>query len=212
MPRTYRSAVRERAAASTRAAILDAAEALFAEHGYPRVTIGRIAQEAGVAQGTVYASFGNKLALIRALTERAAEDDSIGAALSVVAEASDAREIVSLVVRGTGDVVRRHWRLMAVVVDNATADTEIGEISAGTERLLRERFRMVSARLATVGALRPGLTTARAVDVLVYYVSPESWLRLRGLGWSWQACQDWLRRELLFALCGLTGEPGDSGA
>ncbi|WP_435129382.1 TetR/AcrR family transcriptional regulator [Actinacidiphila sp. bgisy144] len=203
--------MRERAAAATRTAILDAAEALFAEHGYPRVTIGRIAQEAGVAQGTVYASFGNKLALIRALTERAAEDNRIGTALAVVAEASDAREIASLVVRGTGDVVRRHGRMMAVLVENASVDAEIGEISAGTERLLRERFHIVSARLATVGALRPGLTTTRAVDVLTYYVGPESWFRLRGLGWSWQACQDWLRRELLFALCGLTDEPYDAG-
>ncbi len=203
--------MRERAAAATRTTILDAAEALFAEHGYSRVTIGRIAQEAGVAQGTVYASFGNKIALIRALTERAAEDDSIGAALAVVAEASDAREIAGVVVRGTGDVVRRHGRMMAVLVESASADTEIGEISAETERLLRERFRMVSARLATVGALRPGLTTARAADVLTYYVGPESWLRLRGLGWSWQACQDWLRRELLFALCGLTDETYEAG-
>ncbi|MFD6138326.1 TetR/AcrR family transcriptional regulator [Promicromonospora sp. NPDC060271] len=202
MPRTYRSAVREQATASTRAAILDTAEALFAEHGYPRVTIARIAQEAGVAQGTVYASFGNKLALVRGLTERAAEDDRISSALSAIAKASDGGEIAGLAARSTGDVVRRHGRLMAVLVNNAAADTEIGEIFAGTNRLLRERFRLIAARLAAVGALRPGMTTARATDVLMYYLSPESWLRLRGLGWGWPACQDWLRRELLFALCG----------
>jgi AcrR family transcriptional regulator len=201
--------VREQAAASTRAAILDAAELLFAEHGYPRVTIARIAQEAGVAQGTVYASFGNKPALVRGLTERAAEDDSIGTALSAIAKASDGREIAGLAVRSTGDVVRRHARLMAVLVNNAAADTEIGEIFAGTDRLLRERFRLIAARLATVGALRPGLTIARATDVLMYYLSPESWLRLRGIGWGWPACQDWLRRELLFALSGGPGDVAD---
>ncbi|MFD2795174.1 TetR/AcrR family transcriptional regulator [Promicromonospora vindobonensis] len=201
--------MREQAAASTRAAILDAAEALFAEHGYPRVTIARIAQGAGVAQGTVYASFGNKLALVRELTERAAEDDSIGTALSAIAKASDGREIAGLAVQSTGEVVRRHGRLMAVLVNNAAADTEIGEIFGGTEQLLRDRFRLIAARLATVGALRPGLTTARATDVLMYYLSPESWLRLRGLGWGWPACQDWLRRELPFALCGDLGIVAD---
>ncbi|MFI6424314.1 TetR/AcrR family transcriptional regulator [Promicromonospora sp. NPDC050880] len=201
MPRTYRSPVRERAAASTRTAILDAAEALFAEQGYSRVTIGRIAQEAGVAQGTVYASFGSKTALIRGLTERAAEDGSIGAALAAIDEASDGRTIVDLSVRSTGDLVRRHGRFMAVLVGNAAVDPVIGETFEGTERLLRERFRRIVERLDAVGALRPGLTTTRATDVLTYYLGPESWLRLRGLGWGWPACQDWLRREVLFALC-----------
>ncbi|WP_423463579.1 TetR/AcrR family transcriptional regulator [Promicromonospora sp. MS192] len=201
MPRTYRSPVRERAAASTRTAILDAAEALFAEQGYSRVTIGRIAQEAGVAQSTVYASFGSKTALIRGLTERAAEDGSIGAALAAIDEASDGRAIVDLSVRSTGDLVRRHGRFMAVLVGNAAVDPVIGETFEGTERLLRERFRRIVERLDAVGALRPGLTTTRATDVLTYYLGPESWLRLRGLGWGWPACQDWLRREVLFALC-----------
>ena len=199
--------MREQAAASTRAAILDAAEALFAEHGYPRVTIGRIAQEAGVAQGTVYASFGNKLALVRGLTERAAEDDSIGAALTAIEQAPDGDTIVALVVHSTGDLVRRRSRLMAVLVNNAGADPEIGETSAGAERLLRERFRLIASRLDALGALRSGLTTARATDVLTYYLSPESWLRLRGLGWGWPACQEWLGRELLFALCGIADDP-----
>lgn len=46
-----------------------------------------------MAQGTVYASFGNKLALVRGLTERAAEDDRISSALSAIAKASDGGEI-----------------------------------------------------------------------------------------------------------------------
>jgi AcrR family transcriptional regulator len=199
--------VREQAAASTRAAILDAAEALFAEHGYPRVTVGRIAQEAGVAQATVYSSFGNKLALVQALTERAAQDDSIAAALAAVDQAPDGATVVALVVRSTGDLVRRHSRLMAVLVHNAGADPDIGEAFAGTERLLRERFLHIASRLGALGALRPGLTPSRATDALTYYLGPDSWLRLRALGWSWSACQEWLGRELLFATCGIGDAP-----
>jgi AcrR family transcriptional regulator len=203
VPRTYRSVVREQSAASTRTAILNAAETLFAEHGYARVTVGRIAQEAGVAQGTVYASFGNKLALVQGLTERAAQDDSIAAALDAVDQAHDGATIVALVVRSTGDLVERHRRLMAVLVHNAGADPDISETFAGTERLLRERFLHIASRLGSLGALRPGLTTPLATDVLTYYLGPASWMRLRALGWSWPACHEWLGRELLFATCGI---------
>ena len=198
--RPYRSAVRDQAAAATRAAILDAAEALFAQDGYGRVTIGRIAQEAGVSPNTVYVAFGTKLGLVRGLTERASGEDSIQETLAAIADSDDAHEIVDLTLRGTGDVVHRHSRLMTVLIANASADPEIGATFRGTERLLRERFGLITARLETLGALREGLSAERATDVLAYYLSPESWLRLGALGWDPETCRAWLREQLVFAL------------
>lgn len=46
--------------AEKRAAILDAAQAVIARHGYHSAQIARIAAEAGVAAGTVYLYFKNK--------------------------------------------------------------------------------------------------------------------------------------------------------
>jgi AcrR family transcriptional regulator len=200
--RPYRSAVREQAAASTRAAILDAAETLFAQDGYARVTIGRIAQAAGVSPNTVYVAFGTKVGLVRGLTERASGEDSIQETLAMIAEADDADRIVDLAVRSTGDVVHRHSRLMTVLVANASADPEIGATFQGTERLLRERFGLITARLGALGALRAGLTTDRATDALVYYLSPESWLRLDALGWDPEDQTAWLRERVRYALLG----------
>src|SRR5688500_12198635 len=65
--RRYHSPRRREQAAQTRAAILDAAEALFVREGYASTTMSAIATEAGVAQKTVYLAFETKSRLLRAL-------------------------------------------------------------------------------------------------------------------------------------------------
>jgi AcrR family transcriptional regulator len=69
--RRYDATSRRQAAARTRAAILDAARTLFAERGYTATTMTVIADRAGVALDTVYASVGRKPELARLLIETA---------------------------------------------------------------------------------------------------------------------------------------------
>jgi len=57
--------------ARTYAAILDAAEALFREHGVQATTIDDVAKQADVSVGSVYVHFKNKSGLYLALVERA---------------------------------------------------------------------------------------------------------------------------------------------
>jgi AcrR family transcriptional regulator len=49
--------------------ILDAARALFASRGFDLVTMGDVAEEAGVVRATVFNHFGSKGALVEAITE-----------------------------------------------------------------------------------------------------------------------------------------------
>ncbi|MCE5292326.1 MAG: TetR/AcrR family transcriptional regulator [Nocardiaceae bacterium] len=67
--RAYQSTVRQQAAQTTRALIVDAAIALFNERGWSRTTVKLVAQEAGVALETVYSSVGNKTDLLKAALE-----------------------------------------------------------------------------------------------------------------------------------------------
>ncbi|MEV7864756.1 helix-turn-helix domain-containing protein [Streptomyces sp. NPDC088124] len=191
-PRVYRSTVREQAAAATRTAILDTAEALFADHGYARVTVKRVAEAAEVAQGTVYAAFGSKPALVAALTERAAGDAGIGDTLAAVERATTGEEVVRLVVRQTRDLGRRHSRSMTVLFEAAAVDQDIAELLRKTEELRRERYGRVASRLERLGALRPGITVSDAVRVLEYFVTPQSWHRTRQLGWDWERAEVFL--------------------
>jgi AcrR family transcriptional regulator len=49
--------------------ILDAARALFASRGFDAVTMGDVAEQAGVVRATVFNQFGSKGALVEAITE-----------------------------------------------------------------------------------------------------------------------------------------------
>ena len=68
------TALRERNGARTRELILDAAERLFAEHGYETTSLSDVGREAGVSRATPGYFFGSKSELKRAVLERCFED------------------------------------------------------------------------------------------------------------------------------------------
>ena len=75
-----------RSRAETRRRLLDAAVALFAEHGLHGATSAQIARRAGVATGTFYLHFADKEALFReiafaALAELRARQEKVSAGL-----------------------------------------------------------------------------------------------------------------------------------
>src|SRR5690349_974292 len=69
--REYDSSSRKEAAQLTRQNIIEVARRLFLEKGYAAATMPMIAQTAGVALDTVYATVGKKPALFRLLIEMA---------------------------------------------------------------------------------------------------------------------------------------------
>src|SRR5436190_9121627 len=111
--RPYRSTLRERQRAATRAAVVDAATELFLEHGYAGTPITRIAEVSGVSPETVYAVFGTKRELLRdtvtvAATSAAGSDAVVGAdLLERVRAAPDPRRRLELMADATRAVLRR---------------------------------------------------------------------------------------------------------
>src|ERR1700710_3021102 len=69
--RRYDASARRAAAEERRARTLAAARELFLAQGYRATTMAAIAERAGVAADTVYASIGPKPAVFRALVEAA---------------------------------------------------------------------------------------------------------------------------------------------
>ena len=57
-----------------RHSVLDAAEQLFLEQGFDRVSLGEIVRRSGGSLATVYEMFGNKQGLLRAVVERGREE------------------------------------------------------------------------------------------------------------------------------------------
>lgn len=101
----------EQIRADSRRRIIDAALALFAEHGYERTSVRMIADAAGISQGLLYNYFDGKQALLRAIFEQSVADVRASFAL---ADAVPPAERLERLVRGSFEILRQNlafWRL-----------------------------------------------------------------------------------------------------
>ncbi|KNY05230.1 TetR/AcrR family transcriptional regulator [Microbacterium sp. GCS4] len=159
--------------------ILDAASAVFAEHG-PSATLGDVAAEAGVGIGTIYRKFPDKSALLDALF-----DDKIGDVMAVVDDASalnDPGEAFRAYLSGMIEVHARDRSLATVLFGPDRFDRFPAEVS---ERLATAADRLIAEAVAA-GELRPGFTRQDtiALGVMVSTLAmayrergPELWRR-----------------------------------
>ncbi|HEX9056744.1 MAG TPA: helix-turn-helix domain-containing protein [Ktedonobacterales bacterium] len=74
-------------AAARRTQILDAATRVFASKGFNRATIRDVAQDAGIADGTIYNYFANKTDLLFGLLDRLNDTERRPASLAQASEA-----------------------------------------------------------------------------------------------------------------------------
>lgn len=178
-----------------------AAYELFSAHGYLGTTISSIAREAGVAIPTIYYTFGTKAALL---------DESLGAAIvgfdrwreppsdpqihelmpwhqwwhEFESSPTSTAAFDIFFTHGVG-ILERVAPLVASL-HGATGDAEAAEVVRLSEQrrveAYRESIRVIASR---PGALRPGLTSAKATDVLIVLFSAEFYQSIRtGRGWS----------------------------
>lgn len=128
--------------ADTKTQILDAAEALFAEHGVEAVPLRRIIAEAGVNQAAIHYHFGSREALVQAVFARRFDP----------LNAERIRRLEDLEAEADGDVPAIEDVLYAVVAPafHVSRETENGR-----------RFRRLAGRLFTErpGYLRPIFNT-----------------------------------------------------
>jgi AcrR family transcriptional regulator len=80
-------ALQAQLAAARRMQILDAATRVFARKGFNRATIRDVAQDAGVADGTIYNYFANKTDLLFGLLDRLNDTERRPASLAQAADA-----------------------------------------------------------------------------------------------------------------------------
>src|SRR5690242_61694 len=132
--RRYESPRRREQAEATRHAILDAAEALFGERGYAGTSVAEIAHAAGVALKTVYAVFGTKAEVLRALWNLRLRGDEEPVAVQdrpwvrEVLEEPDARRRLALVARNARVVRDRTAALSGIVRQAAPSEPSIGDV------------------------------------------------------------------------------------
>jgi AcrR family transcriptional regulator len=156
-PRSPQASAATRAA--SRARILDAAGALFAEHGFGPCRVADVAHRAGMSPANVYWHFDSKEAVLRAiLVDGLAAREAMTAA--VAAEYGPARRKLEIMVDRTLAFYSEHARFLVIRAGLAGADGQdvagtLGVDLPETERRTRAHVRLVLAEARSEGAILP---------------------------------------------------------
>ena len=168
--RRYDAPRRRRAAARTRAAILEAARELFTERGYTATPMTAIADRAGVALDTVYASVGRKPELARLLIETAISgtDHAVPAEqrdyVKAVRAATDAGTKIDLYAAAVAATAPRLALVYSIIQQAAPAEPGLAALWAEIAERRAANMRRFVANLATVSPLR--LDPGEAADIV----------------------------------------------
>ena len=128
-----------------RRALMEAATAVFAEHGYDAATTREVAERAGCSEGLIHRYFGGKRGLLLAIVEgRVAE--AVEAVRSGLAECDTVEEEINQIISVHLTAMWEHRDLMRVSVSQAIVDPELRRgISDGINRqrvgFIRDRLR-----------------------------------------------------------------------
>jgi AcrR family transcriptional regulator len=203
-PRSYSSTVRREQAAQTRARIVEAAGALFLEHGYPRTTVKQIAERAGVAPDTVYATFGSKVRVLTALIDaRLAPQGDANVTdrpeAQAVRETTDQRDQLHQFARDIAAISTRVRPVYEMLRTAASVEPDVAPVFAEMVGHRFENMRRAAGWFAARGPLR--VDDDRAAETIFSLASPEvAGMLCDGRGWSEEQYAEWLEDALVRTL------------
>jgi AcrR family transcriptional regulator len=202
-PVATRAARREQAA-QTRTRILDAAYRLLCAGGYEATTMQMVAEAAGVAVQTVYFVFGTKARLLSAVENRVVLGDAPldqwrdRPWVARMQEETDPRKLLALFVEVDTDIKSRISPFAIALGPALLSDPQS---VAARDRGRDEFFGIVIDRLVSLGALRDGVTPARAIDVIRVINTVDAYADLTTRrGWTVVDWKEWLTDLLCIQL------------
>jgi AcrR family transcriptional regulator len=200
--RRYESPRRAEQAHQTRAEIARAARRLFETQGWAATTIRDVAQAAGVSVPTVYAAYGNKAGLTRALADAADLSADAPRMLADLADTTDDPAGQLAAMAGYDQRLFEHaGDLITLAREAGRTDPEFAALYRDGRRAGdRTRERVFAAW--PPGTLRAGLDLGAAVDIYAAICNIDVYTVLRQeRGWPADRVLSWwseaLARELL---------------
>jgi AcrR family transcriptional regulator len=199
--RAYKSTSRQLAAEETQRRVLDAARKLFSRSGIDAVTIAQIAEHADVAGSTIYALFGSKAGILRALMRRAifnADYERIASELRGVADPIEQLRLTAAVARSIYDGESKE---MALLRGASAFSPELKKLEREFED---RRYEIQSDRLANLferQLQRPDVSLKQARD-LVWMLTSRDVYRMLVIESKWSSAdyEKWLTQALLSGL------------
>ena len=207
LKRKYASTRRAGQAADTRDMVITAARQQFIAGGWQGTTIASVARAAGVSNETIYAVFGSKQALLRAVMERAVRraDPTVPllnqAGPQAIVAAADQGAQLALFAQDITGVLGNVAELMAVVRMAAATDAELAALYRGLHDGRRRNLAFVAKALSEKGPLRHGMDSEAATALMWRLASPELFLLMTDIeGLQAASYAKWLTGALVDAL------------
>ncbi len=201
--RRYDNSRRQAQARATRLKVIEAAERLFTEHGYPATTIEAIAEAADVPLPTLYRLFGSKRALLAAVldTSFGGDDQPITfadrPAVRAARAETDPAKMVTAFARIVAEFMERSSAIQHVLATAAHVDGDAAGLLAEIRRQRHTGQSRIITALAATGALDPDLDKSEAVDIVYALLSPDVHRILTvERGWPADRYERWIARSL----------------
>ncbi|MFF5985118.1 TetR/AcrR family transcriptional regulator [Streptomyces olindensis] len=200
--RRYDSLRRTAQAQQTRADIARAALRLFVSHGWTATTVRDVAREAGVSVPTVYAAYGNKSGLTRALADAADLSADVPRQVAELeAAATDPAGQLAAMAGYDRRLYERAGEIITLVREAGRSEPELATLYRDS-RVRGDQTRVQVFSAWPPGVLRPGLDVPSAVDVYAALCNIDVYNELTAeRGWSPDRVERWwcgaLTRELL---------------
>ena len=186
-----------------RAAVVEAARALFLERGYGATTIEAISASADVPAATVYRLFSSKHGILKALLDVsiAGDDEAVPLAgrphVRTLLADPDPRVQLAGFVAIASDVNSRVAPIYRILVSAAGSDPDAAALLDELTSQRHEGQRLIARSLARAGALPTDLRERDAADVIHALMSPELYrLLVVDRRWKPERYERWLTEVL----------------
>jgi AcrR family transcriptional regulator len=180
-------------AEQTRHDILYAARRRFAEQGYAATSLKDIAHDAHVSVQTVYDSVGSKADLVRQLNDLIDGEAQIFEIAMAVPTETDPLVLARVPARITRRLIERCGDILRACLGGMHAEPGLRPVFEEGSRRHRQGAGFVAARLASLGALRDGVTVADAArTVAVLSEFRLAFVLLDDEGLTLDQLEDWI--------------------
>ena len=199
--RAYDSSARKVGSAATQRRILEVSRRLFSRGGIDAVTIAGIAAQADVAPSTVYALFGSKAGILRALMLRAMFNADYDAMVRRLREVQDPVRQLRLTAGIARAIYEGESKEIGLLRGASAFSPELKKLEREFED---RRFDLQLERLTALfgrGLNRPGINLQEARDVMWTLTSRDTFRMLvTERRWTAERYEAWLGQTLVEAL------------
>jgi len=199
--RVYNSEARDAQAVQTKNRILESAKSLFQTEGFDRVTIGKLAQSAGVSMPTVYAIFKSKRGILQSLIDESLPLNQFKALVEEGKLEKSPKKRMDITAKMARQIYDAERELMDILRSASVVAPEFKELEQEREKRRYERQQETITRMMKEKSLAKGLSLTKARDIFWALTGRDIYrMFVVECGWTSDEYEKWLTQILINSL------------